>query len=52
MAKNHLRLQPGHLVPIQTGKVLVNKREAGFDPKEDEALGITEKDPGFRKNSN
>lgn len=45
------------MVPIQTGKVLVNKREAGFDPKEDEgrlhqALGITERDPGFRKNSN
>lgn len=37
--------------------VLVNKREAGFDPKEDErrlhyALGITEKGPGFRKNDN
>lgn len=45
------------MVPIQTGKVLLNKKGAGFDPKKDEGwlpytLGITEKGPGFRKNGN
>lgn len=44
-----------HLVPVQTGKFLVNHKEAGFDPEKDEGslhydLGIAEKGPGFRKN--
>lgn len=45
------------MVPIQVGKVLLNKRGAGFDPKKEEgrlhcALGTAEKGPGFRKNGN
>lgn len=47
---------PHHLVPVQTGKFLVNKKE-GVDPKKDVgrlryALGITENGLGFRKNGN
>lgn len=45
------------MVPVQTGKFLVNRKEEGIDPKKDEgrlrdALGIAENGLGFRKNSN
>lgn len=46
---------PHHLVPIRTRKILVNKKEAGTDPKKNEgrthyALGTSEQGPRFRKN--